>query len=205
MIALGRPSIESPLNIDYSNDYDGRDRGFFLISNPSGDMYYRVKSATLKSYGLNISPGFIEYKLERFNKMPVTDEDYAEGVELPTLYDVLAASTSHVPISIEYWAKTSFIRYFNVTDEPVAISADEKLLVQEIGNGFSRSMCKSQGDVTFAIVANYTLNGLGPLKLTSYQCKVTKNGVESTLSVPLATIDHHFDPVLHYLDSTREV
>lgn len=205
MIELSRPSIESPLNLDYSNDYDGQDRGFFIVSTPSSDIYMRVKAATMYSYGLNIAPAYIQFTLESFDEMPVTEADFASGTDVTGTFDVLASSVSHVPIAIEYWAKASYIRYYNVAEEIVAIDPDELAMVKAIGDGFTRSMCKSLGDVTCVVVAEYTLAPNGPLVLSDYTCEFTRNGVADILDIPLSNIDHNFDPVMYYLDSHREV
>lgn len=205
MLKLTRPSIESPINLDYSNDYDGQDRGLFLVPSPSSERYMRVKSATMHSYGLNIAPAYIQFTLETFESAPVTEEDYLNGVEMSGTFDVLASSVSHVPIAVEYWAKSAYIRYFNVTDTVTPITQDELDAVKSIGDGFTRSMCKSLGDVTCEVIAEYTLSTNGPLVLSEYTCEFTKNGTKVMLDVPLSEIDHHFDPVMYYLDSHREV
>lgn len=173
-----QPVPTSPINVQRTNPYNGKDRGLFLVHTPA-DQYARIHAARWRCTGPNAALGRLEFQIMVFQAMPVSDADFMNGTLLTapgggTWFDCLTREPVLVPIIAEYWGKHSYKTWYANPDvTPARLTPEEISRVDDQNAQFVTTMGSYAGLKTVELIATFNVTSGQPLTRSSLTLNFT--------------------------------
>lgn len=188
---MEQPVPIMPTNVQSNNPYAGLDRGLFLIHYPGGSKYARIHAANWSVNGPEAAMGLLRYQVMQYETKPQVEAQYAAGTLLTapdggTWFDCLTRGQSYMPISVEYWGRSSIQKWYMSVEGATLLSQDEITSARNQGDVFVDTMGRFAGLSKISLEASFNCVGGNPLTRTSLSLSIThsKNGVVTTEDVP---------------------
>lgn len=192
--------VRPATNVEFDNDYNGLDRGLFLIRDGLVTKYARISSATWEHYGPNGSTGLLKFKVMTYNAVP-TAANYSKGslmknpVDGSDTFTVITTGPAWSPILAEYWGKTAMINHYI----PLSVALVSDLNKEDIkvtGAMLSKAKCGYLGveDVTTTVTYVGTAKPLA-ISNVKHVVKMSDPKKNFTVDTPLADINRKYCPL----------
>lgn len=188
-----------PINVQFTNDYQGADRGLSLTrENPPKCI--RVHKARWRTNGPEAATAILEFQLMSYSVMPSTPQDYAGGALLTApdgtqWFNTKTRGLVLHPILVDYWAMEA---YYSVYSQEGAEKLDgDDIATTYAQNGvFVETMGRNYGLDSVDLVIEFDTGTGQLLTRTSAQMGVKYTKAMEQKSLTVTSFDEvTFDPV----------